>query len=64
MIRDESNNAIININTKAYDSYIERYKNKYNEIKKMTDYDNQLSELKNEINDIKNLLCQLVNKTT
>jgi len=58
MIRDESNNAIININTKAYDSYIERYKNKYNEIKKMTDYDNQLSELKNEINDIKNLLKQ------
>jgi hypothetical protein len=64
LIRDESNNAIVNIDIKSYHSYVEEYKNKYKEINKMKNYDEQLSELKNEINDIKNILLQLVNKTT
>lgn len=62
LIRDESSNAILNVDINSYNSYLIQYKKKYNEIKKMKDYESQLNELKGEISDIKSMLSQIVNK--
>ena len=64
LIRDEDTNAVINVDHTAYQNYVQQYKNKYNEIKRMKDYESQLSELKGEINEIKDMLSQIVNKIT
>jgi uncharacterized coiled-coil DUF342 family protein len=64
LIRDETNNAVINVDHTAYQNYVQQYKNKYNEINKMKNYEEQLTELKSEINEIKNILSQIVNKIT
>ena len=61
LYRDENTSAIVNMNQNDYQSYIESYKNKYNEKQKIKNLENDVSEIKNDLNEIKNLLRNLAN---
>jgi seryl-tRNA synthetase len=60
LYRDSTTNAIINKNSKEYNSYISKKNAKENEKKKMESIEDELHSLKNELDDIKNLLKVIV----
>jgi hypothetical protein len=63
LYRDESNNAIINMDQNEYQHYVQNYKKKYNEVQKIKNLENDVSEIKNDLNEIKNLLRGLANES-
>lgn len=61
LIRDSSNNSIININKTDYEQYTSRRETKNKESEKMQMIENDVVDIKNEINEIKSLLKELLN---
>lgn len=61
LFRDPSTNAILNTDMNAYQNYIESKKIKENEVKRMSDIENDLNLLKSDIDEIKTMLRSLVN---
>ena len=60
IVRDSFSNGIVNVNEKAYNTYVEKYKKRYEEINKMKSMENELDALKNDIGEIKDLLRYLI----
>jgi len=60
IVRDSFSNGIVNVNEKAYNTYVEKYKKRYEEISKMKSMENELDVLKNDIGEIKDLLKYLI----
>lgn len=63
LIRDSENNAIINTDLNAYESYKVEYRKKLQEKKNMTNMEEELKSLKSDIDEIKSLLRDLANKS-
>ena len=61
LVRDVYSNAIVNVDMDAYNSYIENYKQKYNESQRIQNLEGDVNEIKNDLDEIKNLLRSLVN---
>lgn len=61
LYRDESNNAIINMNKNEYNSYLESYKKVHNESKRINTLENDVNDIKSDLNEIKTLLRNLAN---
>jgi len=61
LVRDNSTNAILNVNKTEYQNYLTLRKQKEKEGEKITKLENDLYDLKNDINEIKNLLRNLTN---
>lgn len=59
--RDLKTNAVVNFDYNAYDSYVNNYKRKLQDIKTINELSNEVSSLKEDINEIKNLLRNIVN---
>lgn len=62
LIRDSYSNGILNIDSESYNAYIESYKQKIKEVKRVDCIETELDEIKNDINEIKNLLKSLLSK--
>jgi len=61
LCRDTDTNAIINMDVKGYDAYIQSYKKAYNESQRIKTLESDVSEMKSDLNEIKNLLRNLAN---
>jgi hypothetical protein len=61
LFRDSQSEGIVSDDYKSYNQYIENYKRKYNENKKVLEIESDLNNLKSDINEIKTLLRSLVN---
>lgn len=61
LYRDDNNNAIINMNSNEYTSYLESYKRAYADKKKINQIENDVNQIKNDLNEIKTLLRNLSN---
>lgn len=60
LVRDPMSNGILNTDELEYKNYIENYKKKYSESKKIKDFEEQMNSMKDDINEIKSLLKQLL----
>jgi oligoendopeptidase F len=63
LVRDITTNSIINTNINEYQRYLSMKMDKYNENKKMKEFENDLNNIKNDINEIKFLLRSLINES-
>lgn len=61
LVRDPSTNAIINVDIRGHEEYVENYKRSYNSQQKIKKMEDDLTSLKSDINEIKNLLRNLIN---
>lgn len=55
--RDKFSHAIVNTDVENYEKYIETYKQKYEEKKKITNLENEMHSIKNDLCEIKALLA-------
>ncbi|MFZ9740288.1 MAG: hypothetical protein ACO3CQ_00130 [Candidatus Nanopelagicaceae bacterium] len=62
LVRDSHTSGIVNTDIQSYNSYIEAYKQKAKELKRVESLENELSEIKDDINEIKNLLKSFLSK--
>ena len=62
LVRDKNSNAILNVDTQSYDQYVQTYKNKLSEKKRIDDMENKMIEIKSDIDEIKSLLRNLCNE--
>jgi hypothetical protein len=62
LVRDKETGAIIYTNESEYNAYIQSYKKRYSELKKIDIIENEMNEIKNDIGEIKNLLKSLLSK--
>jgi hypothetical protein len=62
LVRDSQTNGIVNTDTQSYNAYIETYKQKSKELKRVESLENELSCIKNDIDEIKDLLKSLLSK--
>lgn len=60
LYRDLTSEGIVNSDYEAYNLYVEDYKKKYEENKKITKIEDDLNSLKDDIGEIKNLLRSLL----
>lgn len=63
LIRDMDSNGIINTDDNAYNSYVENYRKRFNESKKIKILEDDVNEIKNDLNEIKLLLRSLTNES-
>jgi hypothetical protein len=61
LVRDSYSNAIINTDIEGYNSYMETYRIKYNEKKRIENLENDVNSIKSDLNEIKDLLRGLSN---
>lgn len=61
LVRDTTNNSIINTDFDNYKKYVDFYRQKFYESKKITSLENEVSSLKEDISEIKSLLQNIVN---
>ena len=60
LLRDVSNNAIVNNNFNEYEQFLQVSKLKYNEKKEIADLKSDVDSMKNDLEEIKSLLKSLV----
>tara|TARA_B100000700_G_C14702601_1_gene695222 strand:+ start:267 stop:491 length:225 start_codon:yes stop_codon:yes gene_type:complete len=60
LLRDISNNAIVNNNFNEYEQFIQVSKLKYNEKKEVEDLKSDVDSIKNDLEEIKSLLKSIV----
>lgn len=60
LLRDVSNNAIVNNNFNEYEQFLQVSKLKYNEKKEIEDLKSDVNSMKNDLDEIKSLLKSLV----
>ena len=60
LLRDISNNAIVNNNFNEYEQFLQVSKLKYNEKKEIEDLKSDVNSMKNDLDEIKSLLKSLV----
>ena len=56
LLRDISNNAIVNNNYNEYEQFVQISKLKYNEKKEIEDLKSDVNSIKNDLDEIKSLL--------
>ena len=61
LIRDESSNAILNVNSSEYNQYLSQRAKRKQGGERIDNMENDLKSLKDDINEIKNLLRALSN---
>ena len=60
LLRDISNNAIVNNNFNEYEQFLQVSKIKHNEKKEMEDLKSDVNSMKSDLDEIKSLLKSLV----
>lgn len=60
LVRDPISNGILNVDQKGYDDYIENYKKRYYETKKIQDFEERMDSMKSDLDEIKSLLKNLL----
>ena len=60
LLRDISNNAIVNNNHNEYEQFVQISKLKYNEKKEIEDLKSDVNSMKNDLDEIKSLLKSIV----
>lgn len=60
LVRDPISNGILNVDQKGYDDYIENYKKRYHETKKIQDFEERMDSMKSDLDEIKSLLKKLL----
>ena len=60
LLRDISNNAIVNNNFNEYDQFLQVSKLKYNEKKEIENLKSDVNSMKNDLDEIKTLLKSIV----
>ena len=60
LLRDISNNAIVNNNYNEYEQFVQISKLKYNEKKEIEDLKSDVNSMKNDLDEIKSLLKSIV----
>ena len=60
LLRDVSNNAIVNNNFNEYEQFVQISKLKYNEKKEIEDLKSDVNSMKNDLDEIKSLLKSIV----
>ena len=60
LLRDVSNNAIVNNNFNEYEQFLQVSKLKHNEKKEMEDLKSDVNSMKSDLDEIKSLLKSLV----
>jgi hypothetical protein len=58
--RDLTTNAIINTDHESYASYVETYKQKYNEKQRIQHLESEMETIKGDLSEIKSLILSLV----
>ena len=61
LIRDESSNAILNVNSSEYNQYLSQRAKRKQGTNRIDNMENDLKSLKDDINEIKSLLRALSN---
>jgi glycine betaine/choline ABC-type transport system substrate-binding protein len=61
LVRDTYTNAIINTDMDGYNNYVETYRIKYNEKKRIENLESDVGTIKDDLNEIKQLLRNLAN---
>lgn len=61
LFRDINSEAIVNGDYEGYNRYVEEYKKKYRESKKIEKIEGELNDIHKDISEIKNLLRNLAN---
>lgn len=62
LVRDSYSNGILNTDTQSYNTYIESYKQRIQEVRRVESIENDLNNIKNDIDEIKTLLKSLLLK--
>lgn len=60
LVRDPMSNGILNTDENEYKNYIENYKKKYQESKKINDFEDRMNSMQDDLNEIKSLLKELL----
>ena len=60
LLRDISNNAIVNNNFNEYEQFLQVSKLKHNEKKEIADLKSDVNSMKNDLDEIKSLLKSIV----
>ena len=60
LLRDISNNAIVNNNYNEYEQFVQISKLKYNEKKEIEDLKSDVNSMKSDLDEIKSLLKSIV----
>lgn len=63
LYRDSISNGIVNTDIEEYQTYIQNYKKKFSESKRISDIEGDLNHMKNDIEEIKNLLRNFINES-
>jgi len=63
LYRDLESNGIINGDNKGYQQYLDVYKRRYNETKKIQEIESDINHMKNDLTEIKTLLRNLFNES-
>lgn len=61
LVRNSVTNAIVNVNSSEYNSYIQNRENNSKKSEKIDQIESDLINIRNEISEIKNLLRRLAN---
>lgn len=62
LVRDSYSNGILNTDIQSYNAYIESYKQRIKEVRKVDSIETDLNNIKNDIDEIKTLLRSLLSK--
>lgn len=58
--REVGSNGIVNTDNENYQKYLETYRQKYQERKRLESLENQVQDMRADLSDIKNLLLKIV----
>ncbi len=61
LIRDINSNGIVNTDLEAYEKYVENYKNKLAESKKIETIQTEVNQIKSDLEEIKNMMKIMLN---
>ena len=59
LIRECYSNGIVNTDIDSYNAYVQNYKNKYNDSRRIKDLEKNVDEIKSDLSEIKELLRNL-----
>jgi hypothetical protein len=63
LLRDSESNAIVNTDYENYKKYVDLYKQKISESKKIKELQNEVSSIKEDLGEIKDLLRSIINES-